>query len=418
MNSIILIVDYFGAWPEWFPIYLESCRANPSVNWLFHTDCPCDFPDIPNVEFRRTSLSDYIAMASEKLGIKFCPTSSYKLCDLRPMYGELYEEEIRGYDFFGYTDIDLIYGDIRKFYTETVLRDHDVISAVNWCLSGHLALLRNNDRYRRAYQRLKNWREFLEDGEVRRFDEDEFSKVFSYPMFCRGPLRALYDVFDPSGKPYRQRKYFREQYTTPLTPWPWIGGSSEHPQTWYWKDGHVTNCLDKDREFIYFHFMNYKNARYMDPAYAYTPFWSGLKTVLNVTTDDMGRGIRIDPSGFHALDSPVIESLRSDDGAFIGRWMGDWDIGFRKGLVNIEVARGGAFRGTMHPVEPSENWPISGHIRNGLLTGSIIGTNNEAFSIKGPAAVYPGPKLWAPVTVVSSATVLCRCLFDLTEQMP
>ncbi|WP_371417607.1 DUF6625 family protein [Anabaena sp. UHCC 0187] len=36
--KIAIIIVYFGQWPVWFPAFLESCRYNSSVNWLFFTD--------------------------------------------------------------------------------------------------------------------------------------------------------------------------------------------------------------------------------------------------------------------------------------------------------------------------------------------------------------------------------------------
>ena len=100
MKSIIIIIDYFsGKWPEWFPLYLESCRRNPTITWLFHTDCPVDSFNIKNVIFRSMTRDDYIKHVSECLRINFAPTDNYKLCDLKPMRGALFESEIRGYTF-------------------------------------------------------------------------------------------------------------------------------------------------------------------------------------------------------------------------------------------------------------------------------------------------------------------------------
>jgi hypothetical protein len=88
MKSIVIIIDYFGGkWPEWFPVFLESCRRNPTINWIFHTDCQCDFFDISNVSFHDMTIEDYKKHVNAKLGVRFKPANYYKLCDLRPMYG-------------------------------------------------------------------------------------------------------------------------------------------------------------------------------------------------------------------------------------------------------------------------------------------------------------------------------------------
>jgi len=69
----------------------------------------------PNLRFRSKSFADYCQLVSDRLGIDFSPTRAYKLCDIRPALGDIHPQEIEGYDYFGYGDIDVIYGNIRRF---------------------------------------------------------------------------------------------------------------------------------------------------------------------------------------------------------------------------------------------------------------------------------------------------------------
>jgi hypothetical protein len=61
-----------------------------------------------------------------RLIINFFSASSYKICDIKPMYADMYYEDIQGYDYYGFVDLNVIHGDIRKFYTEDIL-SFDVI---------------------------------------------------------------------------------------------------------------------------------------------------------------------------------------------------------------------------------------------------------------------------------------------------
>ena len=36
---LLFLIPYFGRWPFWMPFFLQSCRFNPDVQWLFFTDC-------------------------------------------------------------------------------------------------------------------------------------------------------------------------------------------------------------------------------------------------------------------------------------------------------------------------------------------------------------------------------------------
>lgn len=62
----------------------------------------------------------------------------YKLRDYRPAYGFLLEEELRGYDFWGCCDVDMMFGDIGVFITEDMLSRYDQIGRM-----GHFSLYRN-----------------------------------------------------------------------------------------------------------------------------------------------------------------------------------------------------------------------------------------------------------------------------------
>lgn len=268
------------SFPVWFPIFLETCHWNPTIQWIVHTDA-LDSAQIKNVQIRHLSADGFVRRARDVLGIDFILESNYKLCDLRPTYGVLYEPEISGFDFFGYGDLDVLYGDIRAFYDDRVL-EKDIVSNHTWCIFGHFALFRNADWLRNAYKKVPDWKSVLEDPMPRRFAEDLFSQFFRMPR----NLKHL---------------YWKEQFTTPLTKRRWIDGSFEHPQTWYWNRGKVTNCKDHGRDFPYLHFMNYVSARHMNPAYGDSAPWSGLNNIIHVEPAEIHNGIRVDSTGFHRL---------------------------------------------------------------------------------------------------------------------
>lgn len=311
MKSILIIIDYFGAWPEWFPIFLASCATNPTVDWLFHTDCPIPAKHPENVFFVDMSFGEYCRMVSDKLGISFHPKNAYKICDVRPAYGVLYADEIKGYDYYGYGDIDVIYGNIRKFYTDEVLT-HDVVSASDRFVSGHLALFKNEPWIREAFRAYPGWKKIMGDNEHHGFlDERSLTAIFKKPEVVPQWLvslwpasaaygRKLFEFFHPHRALCWQNGYFVEQYSSPFCDMKWIDGATRHPGVWYWHDGRLTNEYDGDREFLYFHFMNYRSPRYMAKAFGQRAFWDGLTRLVDFEPRNIDAGIiRIDKTGFH-----------------------------------------------------------------------------------------------------------------------
>lgn len=307
MKSIVLIVDYFGGkWPQWFPLFLESCANNPSINWIIHTDCPVPADSPGNVSFSRMAWPQFQAHVSHKLNISFDTDRKYKICDLRPAYGVIWEEEIADFDFFGWADIDVIYGDLRNFLTDAVLENY-VVSTHKWCFSGHFCLLKNEMWVRNAFRDLDGWQLAMESHESLRYDEDHLIRAFIRPNrftpLWRWPLVWLADRLNPQRARYR-KVYRVEQYTTPLVPGLWARSwTTRHSDVWYWKNGRVTNQHNGDRQFMYLHFMNYVSARWMDKRFGTKAPWSELESLVNFDTTLAARGFRIGFDGFRLLDS-------------------------------------------------------------------------------------------------------------------
>ena len=75
------------------------------------------------------------------LGIAFDAADPYKLCDLKPCLAFIHERDVADFEFFGYGDIDVVYGNIGKFYTEEIRERFSVLSTHPERLSGHFTVL-------------------------------------------------------------------------------------------------------------------------------------------------------------------------------------------------------------------------------------------------------------------------------------
>jgi hypothetical protein len=216
------------------------------------------------------------------------------------MYGIIHEEIVSSFDYFGYGDLDVIYGDIRSFYDDNALCNN-TLSTHRWCLSGHLTLIRNEQWLRDAFRRLRGWQNLVCDNICHRFDEDFFRYAFMYPQGLPLFQHRAFDLMDPGGVKYRKNNYWVEQFTTPLTPRTWLHGEDTHPEVWFWKEGIVTNTCDGARTFIYLHFMNFKSPRYMHSRYQGRAPWKDIRSLLASPLEELVRGFQIDFTGFRAL---------------------------------------------------------------------------------------------------------------------
>jgi hypothetical protein len=292
-KSLIKIIAYFGQWPEWINFYLESCKWNSDIHWLIYTDCPEPENKAKNVFYKKISFEDYCHHVSSRLKINFCPDSPYKLCDLKPAFGFIHENDIAPYDCYAFGDIDIIYGNIRKFLTDELLTRYQLISTHTDRISGHFVVFENSSRMRNSFRQIPNWKQRLENRNFQGICENTYARVFlrfqKYPKLAQNLAKVV--------SPHRRRCLFKEQYSTILSPMPWSDDSADHPQTWLWNQGKLTNTKDGDREYCYLHFMNWKSNRYLPGKLKeQSAAWQSLPSIVNANYKD-NRWL-ITPSGF------------------------------------------------------------------------------------------------------------------------
>ena len=246
-------MPYFGRWPIWMPFFLASCRANSTMDWLFFSDCGQLEHCPPNVKVVETSYSAYCALIAQKLDMDFCPEDPYKLCDLKPALGCIHEDYLKGYDFWAFGDIDVIYGRLREFFTADRLRRFDLISNHARRISGHLTLIRNTQKMCQAFRLIPDWQKRF-CGPHQALDEGAFSRIFLWRKNFPKPLFKFAGLFNP----WRRKSDFQESFSTPNAGLPWTDGRRIFPENWHWREGHLSNDMDGEREFPYFHFFAWK----------------------------------------------------------------------------------------------------------------------------------------------------------------
>jgi len=136
MKSIIIIIPYFGKFPNEFQFWLNSAYQNKSIDFVIFTDQYLITRD--NVKVVNISFKELRLIFQEKFDFPICLEHPYKLCDYKPAYGFIFDTLINSYDFWGYCDIDLIFGNIRYFIDDSMLSKYQVISG--W---GHFTLYKN-----------------------------------------------------------------------------------------------------------------------------------------------------------------------------------------------------------------------------------------------------------------------------------
>lgn len=272
MSKIIILMPYFGKWPFWMELFIEGCRRNPTIDWYFISDCgkPPHCPD--NVFYQEMSFSDYKKLVSEKLSIQFEPESAYKVCDIRPAFGFLHAELVQGYDFWAFGDLDLVYGDLRRVYSDAYISQYNLISNHATRVSGHLCLIRNTEYMNTLFRKIPQWQQRFADQTHQALDERAFSKLFvkhkNFPAWLRKPLVLLL-------YPLTRKCSFVERYTTPNGCVAWRDGSFTFPEEWFWSGAGISNSLQPEPDMPYFHFAVWKKSAWPNAPLDNVPYEPG-----------------------------------------------------------------------------------------------------------------------------------------------
>lgn len=248
MKKIKFINCYFGEWPVWFDGFLLSCKYNKNIDWLFFTDCkiPKNYPS--NVKFVKCSMNYLSKLATKKVKFKVKIKRPYKFCDLKPAYGLVFEDYLKNYDFWGMCDIDIIFGDIKKFVTDDMLDKYDVISSRKENISGHFSLFRNNDEINNIFPSLPNCEFKINQDKSQILDEADMDRYFKEN---KNRYKIYWDTWMFNFPSEVQGK--RKKVTL-------IGGPGEvyfKKCPWFWNKGKL--FLDSG-ETMYLHFIDWKKS--------------------------------------------------------------------------------------------------------------------------------------------------------------
>lgn len=176
VHSITLITAYFGGLPAWIEDFIETCKYNPTITWLLVSDGSRPSKHTRNVHFVSQSLAEFNELAHLRLGVRTTVSRGYKICDFKPMYGTLFSDHLRGIDFWGHCDLDVIWGNIRTFFTERLLTDFDVVSTAPGALCGPLTIFRNCESINTLFRRAP-YEQILTDAANQLFDERGFDQI-------------------------------------------------------------------------------------------------------------------------------------------------------------------------------------------------------------------------------------------------
>ena len=174
--KVQIIIPYFEEIPPWLDYFVLSCSKNPQFQWLLYGDFTVSFLNYKNIQVIPATKKDFCKLATSKLGFRVKLDNPYKLCDFKPAFGQIFSDYLTNCDFWGYCDMDLIFGAIDKFVLPEYLEQFDIITTKVNYISGHFTLFRNVPLTILLYKSIWNIKSILRDYK-KHFAIDELSNL-------------------------------------------------------------------------------------------------------------------------------------------------------------------------------------------------------------------------------------------------
>lgn len=265
--SKVFLITEFGAPFAWTPKYLENVAKLGEYGWYWKIFTPNKYENVPaNVEIVNMTIEEYSDLVEQKLGVnpkltitKY-GTPSKHITDYYIFSGVVFEDYIKDFDFWGITNMDVVYGRLDHYLPDTYLQDCDVFTDDVDAINGVFCLWRNNSEINNLFKNIPDWQNIISQSECLRcttgvgkhtlFVSDEFmmTEIMRETSVC-----YKYPPYDP----WHSYDRLEQHYPTPKLSIKSDGSLYEHYNDVFAEDLAYDPNFTKGyrgREILFFHF--------------------------------------------------------------------------------------------------------------------------------------------------------------------
>ncbi len=262
---VSMVVPYYGPLPKWLPLFLASAARNKSVHFFIVTNEKVSLALPPNVSHVPVEFAEIERRVRNAVSPDFRLSYAYKLCDVKPFYGIVFENLFRDSQFWGYCDLDLVFGDLSPILQKSGrLEEADFFCADSGPVVGTFCLYRNSVRMNTFALSLPEYIRRLNSAEYESLDEKELTKALAHASDIR----------------YIRAEKLAESQLSISPDGRMVGRTSGvvgDPNEFYWTDGRtfIRSPGGQPQEVMYLHFIGLKRSYHWasyDPAREYTEF--------------------------------------------------------------------------------------------------------------------------------------------------
>lgn len=153
-NKIALISIYFGEKPVFINLFLNSAKNNKNFDFHIFSDWKDLSIESFNIFYHELTLSEFNKIAFEKKILSVEIVNPYKLCDLKPAWPYILDHYFYQYeyDYIGYCDTDIMFGNIDSFIKYDLKLKPDIWTIHSGYMAGSFLLFRNNKKIKTLFK--------------------------------------------------------------------------------------------------------------------------------------------------------------------------------------------------------------------------------------------------------------------------
>jgi len=161
------ILTQFGEPHEWTQQFIDHVQHLEKYGWYWKIFTPNKFESKGNVEIVPMSVEDFNYLVDVKLGVRpnlFVTKKgvpSVHVTDFYIFTGLIFEHWLKDSDFWGITNIDVVYGRLDHYLPDEYLEDCDVFTDDVNVVNGVFSLWRNIPKVNELCKLVSDWRDVI-----------------------------------------------------------------------------------------------------------------------------------------------------------------------------------------------------------------------------------------------------------------
>lgn len=157
------LITQFGNSHEWTQEYIDGVQHLAKDGWSWKIFTPNKLESKGNVEIIPMDTEQFNSLVEEKLGVRpnFYITKigvpSVHVTDFYIFSGIIFEDYIKDVDYWGITNMDVVYGRLSKFLPDEDLSKYEVWSDDINTINGVFCLWKNTEKVNNLFRKVPNW---------------------------------------------------------------------------------------------------------------------------------------------------------------------------------------------------------------------------------------------------------------------